>query len=376
MTNNFSIERVDRKQNDLIILIFIFLLVSIGVIMMFSASYNYGLQRFGNAGYFISQQLIALAIGAALFVIAVKVPLELVRKMIPMLLFVSLLLILLTLIPGVSREVMGARRWLFLGSFSFQPSELVKFSLILYLANILSKKSDRIHDFINSVLPPLLVVGIFGTLVYLQNDFSSALFIFVVCFFIFFIAGVRMLYFFGIGVTMVPVTLILLFSEEYRANRFMVFFGWKSDPSGIEYQITKSLQSLSNGGFWGRGLGSGVAKIGRLPEVQSDFVFASFAEEAGFLGVIFVLALFLGFGIRGIMLALKQKDKFKALLAFGLTVSILYQALINMAVVSNLLPTTGIPLPFFSHGGSSLMMILVMCGLLINISAGRRKEGE
>ncbi|MBN1648588.1 MAG: putative lipid II flippase FtsW [Spirochaetales bacterium] len=376
MFENFSIERVDRKQGDFIILIFVFLLTMIGLVMMFSSSYYYGLKRFGDPTHFLGQQLIALAIGFVLFLIAVKIPLRYLRAAVPVILFAALALTVLTLIPGVSREVMGARRWLFIGGFSFQPAEFVKLALVLYLAAILSKKGDNIHDFYNSILPPLIVVGLFVTLIYLQNDFSSALFIFIASFLLFFIAGVPWFYFVIIAIIIGILSLIMIFSAEHRVMRVLTFIEPQSDPLGAGYQMIRAQQSLAQGGFWGSGFGAGTAKLGGLPEAHSDFVFAVLGEEAGFLGVLFVLALFLGLGVRGFMIVMQTNNRFRALLAFGLTVSILYQALLNMAVVSGLVPATGIPLPFFSHGGTSLMITLIMCGLLINVSASRGEDDE
>ena len=374
MIDNFSIERVDRKQNDFIILVFIILLAGIGITMMFSASYYYGLKRFNDPNHFLTSQLISLCVGLALFFIAFKISLDLLRKSVPVVLFASLILTALTFLPGISEEVLGARRWLYIGPLSFQPSEAVKFALILYLASILSKKENRMGDFFNTVLPPLLIIAVFVALVYLQNDFSTAVFIFLSSFFMLFIAGVPIGYFLSLIVAAAPICVLLLFSKEHRVRRLVTFLDPASDPSGAGYQIIKAQQSLARGGLWGSGLGSGTAKLGGLPEVQSDFVFAVLGEESGFLGVVFVLALFLGFGIRGFMVAMRMKSKFKALLAFGITSSILYQALLNMAVVSGLVPATGIPLPFFSHGGTSLMVTLAMCGLLMNI-ANDKEDG-
>jgi cell division protein FtsW len=303
MSDRFTVERVDQSSTDYILLGILFVLIGIGISVLFSSSYFYGSKRFGDPQYFFHNQLIYIAVGTALGFLVSRLPISFIRKMVPGLLLFSLVLLLLTFVPVVGRPVLGARRWIFLGSFSFQPSEFAKLSVILYLASILSKKEERIDDLVNSVVPPLIITILIAAVIYIQNDFSTAIFILFLSLVMFFIAKIRLVYFIFLGVA-----------------------------------------SL----FWGVGLGQGTKKLGGLPEAHSDFVFAVLGEEAGFLGVLFICALFILFALRGYMIAFHRKDGFGFLLAFGITTSILFQALFNMAVVAGIIPATGIPLPFFS----------------------------
>jgi len=255
----------------------------------------------------------------------------------------------------------------------FPASEFVKLTLILYLAGIFGKKHEKIHDFFNSVLPPLLIVAVFTALILAQNDFSTAAFVMIVSLVMFYVAGVKYGYFVFIFTAIIPLAGIFLFSKEHRVRRIISFLDPGSDPANAGYQVLSAKRALSNGGFWGTGIGLGSRKLGGLPEAHSDFIFAVIGEEAGILGVAFILILFLSLAVRGYALALKFRDKnlFAYFLTFGLTTSILYQALINMAVVSGMVPVTGITLPFFSHGGSSVIVTFIMCGLLLNLSRNK-----
>ena len=270
---------------------------------------------------------------------------------------------------------MGARRWLFVFGQSFEPSELVKFSIVLYLAAIFSKKQDRINDPVNSLLPPLLVVSLFVALIYLQNDFSTAFFILLIALAMFLIAQVRILFFLLLSLLFVPLGGMLLFTKAHRVRRLMAFLNPLADPSGSGYQVIAAQSAFISGGFWGRGLGKGVRKLGGLPEAHSDFIYAVVGEETGFLGALFVLLLFLVLAWRGYSLAMKGKDSFTRYLAFGITSTITLQALLNIAVVTGLVPATGIPLPFFSSGGSSMLLTLTMGGVLFNLSR-QPQDGE
>jgi cell division protein FtsW len=284
-----------------------------------------------------------------------------------------LMLTVLTFVPGIGRPIMGARRWLFVFGQSFEPSELVKFSIVLYLAAIFSKKQDRINDPVNSLLPPLLVVSLFVTLIYLQNDFSTAFFILLIALAMFLIAQVRVLYFILLSLLFVPLGGMLLFTKAHRVRRLMAFLNPLADPGGSGYQVIAAQTAFISGGFWGRGLGKGIKKLGGLPEAHSDFIYAVVGEEAGFIGALFVLLLFLLLAWRGYSLAMKGKDSFTRYLAFGITSTITLQALLNIAVVIGLVPATGIPLPFFSSGGSSMLLTLAMGGVLFNLS--RQPQG-
>ena len=372
--NRFSAERVQRTSPDFVLIGVLILLIGLGLSMLYSASYYRAEVLYGEPEQFFRRQVMWIGLGAVAAVIAMQVPISLVRRGIPALLLVAFVLMILSFVPGVGAQYLGARRWIFLFGYSFQPSELVKLALVLYLAFILEKKQDRMDDPVNALLPPLIVVVLLASLIYLQNDFSTALFVSFVSLVMFFVARVRIRYFISLGVMAIPLATILLLSREHRVNRILAYLDPAHDPSDTGYQILASRTALVQGGFWGRGIGQGTRKFGSLPEAHSDFVFASIGEELGFIGVAVVLILFLAFAYRGFSIAFSTDDTFEALLAFGLTAVILFQALLNMAVVSGLVPATGIPLPFFSQGGSSVFVTLVMCGLLLGLS--RRARGE
>ncbi|MBN1698361.1 MAG: putative lipid II flippase FtsW [Spirochaetales bacterium] len=351
------------------------LLVGIGVSVLFSASYHHAEKLGKDSGYFLFKQLSWIFIGCIGAFLISHTPLEFFKKTVPVVLFVALVLSFLTFIPGIGQPISGARRWIFLFGQSFQPSEFVKVALVIYLSYILSRKKDRINDPVNSILPPLIVVLVFVTIIYFQNDFSTSFFIFFIALSIFFVANIRAVYFILFGIIAVPVGGILLFTKVYWVKKLMVFLNPQVDPSGTGWQIIQAHTALARGGLFGRGLGKGVKKLGALPEAHSDFIFAVIGEEMGFIGVLFVIALFVLFAYRGYHMAKKCRDPFRYYLAFGVTSVIFFQAILNMAVVVGLIPATGIPLPFFSLGGSSIFMALLMCGFLVNISRDLPREG-
>jgi cell division protein FtsW len=373
MNYSFSVEKIEHKSGDFMLALLIVLLAGIGLSTLFSASYYYGNFKFGDSEYFFTRQLRFMIAGIFLSFLVSRISLSFIKSMIPVLLLISFILMLATFIPGIGREMMGGRRWIVIAGHSFQPSEFVKLTIILYLANIFGKKHNRVHDFFNSILPPLLVVLVFTGLVIAQNDFSTAAFVMTIGLVMFYIAGVKYGYFLFIFSALVPLSGILLFSKEHRVRRIIAFLDPSSDPVNAGYQVLSARHALSSGGFWGTGIGLGTRKLGGLPEAHSDFIFAVLGEEAGILGVLFIIILFLALAVRGYSLALKFRENnlFEYFLTFGLTTSILYQALINMAVVSGMVPVTGITLPFFSHGGSSVVVTFIMCGLLFNLSRNR-----
>ncbi len=374
MNGRFQLEKAPGAQSDFILLMIIVLLAGCGFSALFSASYHYAGKYFNDSFLFIRKQVILGAVGVLLGFAAYKIPVDFIRRYTPLFLLGSIALILLTFMPGLSKEILGARRWIFLFGYSFQPSELAKLAIVLYLANIFDKKQDRMHELGNAVVPPLIILGIVIGLVMLQNDFSSAVFILIIGLSVFFMAGVPVLHFVYLLMAAVPISLIMLFTKPHRVERLIAFINPETDPVGSGYQVIAAQSALKNGGLWGQGLGNGLKKLGGLPEVHSDFIFASTAEEIGFIGVICIIALFLGFGARGFLRGYRSGTRYDFLLSFGLTSCILYQALFNLAVVSGLVPATGIPLPFFSSGGSSLMVSFIMCGFLLGVTRRQNEE--
>ncbi len=360
-------EKVEKKSSDFLLVIILILLIGIGVSLLYSASFYSAKRLDKDTNYFFLKQLGWIVLGGLGAFLMSTTPLELIKKAVPFFLVISFILMILTYIPGIGRTILGARRWLFIFNTSFQPSELVKFSLVLYLAFIFSKKEKDVNDLVNSILPPLLIVSVFVGLVFFQNDFSTAVFIFLICSFIFYIAKVRLVYFLFLGTIIIPFSLIMIFINENRVKRLISFLLPERDELGSGFQVIQSNLALFSGGVWGKGIGMGEVKE-VLPEANSDYIFAVIGEETGYIGVLFIILLFVFFAYRGFMIAFKSEDTFNYYLAFGITTMIVAQALINISVVAGLLPPTGIPLPFFSSGGSSMFVSLLMAGLLINIS--------
>jgi cell division protein FtsW len=354
----------------------VLLLAGIGMVTLYSSSYAFAERFFNNSYYFVFRQLLFGAGGLALFFIASRIRLELVRKLTGPLVALAALLCVLTFIPGVGVERLGASRWIRIASYTYQPSEMVKFALPLYLAHIFDKKQDSLNNFRSGILPPVMVTVLFFLLIYGQNNFSTAAFILVNALVIFFLAGVGFRYFIGAALIFLPLSAFMILSREHRVRRFVSFIKPEWDPLGAGYQVRSSLLTIMSGGFWGKGAGQGTRKLSSVPEIQSDFIFSAFAEEAGFIGVLLCFALFAVFAVQGYRGAWRSGPVFKRLLAAGMVTMIVSQSLLNIAVVSGSVPATGIPLPFFSAGGSSLATTLISAGLVLNvIRQGRQSSG-
>ena len=371
MSGNFIVEKENKKSCDFFLVSIIILLLGIGLSFLFSSSYPNALRLNRPPEYFLIRQVTMAIFGILGAMIIINTPIELIKKFVLALLIASFLLSVFVLLAG--KDIQGARRWIIIANRSFQPSEVVKLALILYLADALSKKEDKLNN-LYTLSHPVVVVIIFTLLIFAQNDFSTAIFLIFTSFTIFFIAGIKYRYFLAGIIAVTPFLLLLLLSKEHRIKRIIAFLDPESDPAGVGYQIIKAVDALSSGGFWGRGIGSGVKKFGTLPEAHSDFIFAAIGEEAGFIGIFLIITLFVLFAIRGYLIAFRCTDRFSFYTAFGITTSIFYQALMNMAVVSGAIPSTGITLPFFSHGGSSIFVTLIMCGILLNLSRYLKTE--
>jgi cell division protein FtsW len=364
-------------------------LTGVGLVTLFSASGAYsrlvaelartaGVEGAKRNLTFFEEQLFNAFVGLCCFAAASFIPVRTIRALVPAAVVIAALLCLLAVIPGIGDARKGASRWISIGVLGYQPSELVKLAAPLYLAHIFDRKQDALDSLARGILPPVLVLGMFFFLICLQNNLSTALFVVLNGLLIFFLAGVKLRYFLAAPVIITPVLAFIVLIRPHTLARLVSFFRIAADPLGADYQANASILSIASGGLWGKGLGQGTRKISSVPEIHSDFIFSAYTEETGFIGVVFFFALFLVFALRGYRAALAQEDLFRRLLGFSLVTSITTQMLINIAVVSGLLPVTGMPLPFFSHGGSSLVTSLVMAGLLVNISrspAKRRFDG-
>ena len=369
----FDAERAQSKNAAVHLLYFcVILLLGTGLVTLYSASYFFADRFFGDGHYFIKKQIIFGAAGLAAFFIFSRISLDILRKFILPFIVIAAFLCILTLIPGIGVERYGASRWIEFSSFSYQPSEMVKFALPLYLAHLIDKKSDNISNLYSGVLPPVLVTGLFFGLIYMQNNFSTAVFIILNAMIIFFLAGMRYRYFIAAVAMILPVSALLVFTKEYRVRRLVSFLRPEWDPMGAGFQVNASRDAIISSGFFGKGIGEGTRKLASIPEIHSDFIFCAYVEETGFIGILLFLALFAVFAFLGYTAALRSQSVFARILAAGLTTMIVLQMLLNIAVVSGALPATGIPLPFFSAGGSSLLTTLICAGLITNVA---RKGG-
>jgi cell division protein FtsW len=371
----FNLEKTGVHA-DHILIVSIFLLIGLGLVTLYSSSYIYAERFFGSSLYFISRQLIFLAIGLVLFLVVSRLDLDWIRKWsLPVVgILGSLFLCVLPFTElGVTRN--GASRWFRIGSETFQPSELVKLVLPLYLAHIFDKKQEQLNSLVQGIIPPFVISLLFVIIISMQSNFSTAGFITLNAMLIFYVAGVKARYFLTGMFMCMPFGLLLILTKEYRLRRILSYLNPAMDPHGAGYQVRASIMTIESGGFWGKGIGHGIGKLASVPEVQSDFIFSSYAEEAGFVGVLIFIVLFGLFVVRGYMAAMRAPDTYRRLLAFGLVTMIMFQMLLNIAVVSGSIPATGIPLPFFSAGGSSLIMTLIAVGMVVNISrSGEESE--
>ncbi|MDR1248733.1 MAG: putative lipid II flippase FtsW [Treponema sp.] len=372
----FDVESSARKYRaDHVLIACVLLLTGVGLATLYSASYAFG-ERFYQSGlYFFSKQVIYCVIGMAAFFVASWIKLSTLRRFIIPMVVVAIVLCMLPFVPGIGVTKNGASRWIRVPpDNTFQPSELVKLTLPFYLAHIFSKKQERINTLVSGILPPAMITLSFFILIYLQNNFSTAVFITLNALFMFFFAGVRYRYFICGAITLVPVSAFLVMSKEHRLRRVISFIMPNWEPQGAGFQVHSSLLSIGSGGLLGKGFGQGTRKIASVPEIQSDFIFSSFSEETGLVGVFLFYALFAVFTVQGYRAALKCRDMFRRLLGCGLVTMISSQALLNTAVVSGAVPATGLPLPFFSAGGSSLAITLLIAGLIVNISRNREEN--
>jgi len=364
----FDAEKAQSQKTIHLFYLCVTLLMGTGLVTLYSASYSFAARFFGNGNYFIVRQLFFSAAGIALFFIFARIKLDILRKCVLPLVCAAAGLCILTLIPGIGVERYGASRWIEIGSFSYQPSEMVKFALPLYLAHLLDKKSDNLNSFYSGVLPPVVVTGLFFALIYGQNNFSTAVFLVFNAMIVLFLAGIRFRYFLAAIVMIVPVSALLVFTREHRVRRLLSFLRPQWDPLGAGFQVNASKDAIISSGLWGKGIGEGSRKLSSIPEIHSDFIFSAYVEEAGYIGVLLFFALFTVFAVLGFKAALNSKTVFGRLLAAGLTTLIASQTMLNAAVVSGALPATGIPLPFFSAGGSSLLTTMVCAGLIANVA--------
>ena len=316
--------------------------------------------------YYIKRHILTMILGTIALVAAYRVKPALLEKMAVPLLLLSGLLLMMVFVPHVGMKAGGARRWLKLGIMTFQPSELVKLAMVIFLARYLSRPEYDPEDFW-CFIKPLLIMTLFQAIFLKQPDFGATMSLFVLTMGMLFVAGARVRYLASLLVLAVPVVYKLA-QEPYRLRRIVSFLDPWKDSQGSGFQLVQSFISLGSGGLTGLGLGESKQKLSYLPAKHTDFIFCLVGEELGLIGAAVVIALFLLLFLRGVSIANRMKDRFYYFLAYGLTMMIAVQALINFAVVTGMVPTKGLPLPFMSYGGSALLVNMAIVGLLLRIS--------
>ncbi len=343
-------------------------LVSIGVVMVYSASAIMAADRFHDPLHFLKRQAMWVILGMAALWAGMRFDYRRLERFVVPLLAVSFVLLVVVLVPPFGQEINGTRRWLRLGPVSFQPVELAKLSLLLYLASFLARREEAMASFGRGLLPLLLMAGGMAGLTLLQPDMGNAMVLVILTLALAYLGGARVMHMGFIAGAALPLCAIAIAMKPYRLRRMASFMNPWNDPQGSGFQIIQSFLALGSGGWLGRGLGESKQKLFYLPEAHTDFVFAIIGEEFGIAGAAVVVALFTLLIWRGLRIGLRAPDAFGSYLALGLTVMLATQTIVNLGVVTGSLPTKGLPLPFISFGGSALTMTLFSAGILLNIS--------
>lgn len=354
-------------KSDKLLFTVTLLLVCCSVVMVYSASAHQAADRFGSATLFVGKQLVWAVLGIGVMLAAMRVDYHTLRRPSVIWALVAVTVVALFSVFFFAPRN-GTQRWMILGPVSLQPSELAKLTAIVFAAALLELRMARVNDVRYSVGPIAVVALALSALIVSEPDFGTAVVLLAVVGAVIFGAGLSYRYLVGMGLLLMPAAIALVILEPYRMRRLFAFLNPEADPSGASYQLNQSLIAVGSGGGLGRGLMEGVQKLYYLPEAHTDFIYAVIGEELGLLGTSFILACFTVIAWRGLRAALVAPDRFGALLAIGLTMMISLQALVNMSVVLGLAPTKGIPLPFVSNGGSSLLVSLLAMGILLNIS--------
>ena len=363
-----------RGGVDRIFLIIVVLLVCYGSIMVASASYVFARSTMGDSFYFIKKQLLWATIGIIAMIVMSVVDYGFLKKATPLIFIVSYFLLWLVFVPGLGVTNKGATRWVNLYVIQFQPSDIMKFALVLIMALYISKFQQKAKTFQYGLLCPACIVVLVCGTVALEKHMSATIILFIIGASMIFIAGADMKWIGGIGATFVAAAAGIILFTDYTKARVDAWLHPERDPGGSAWQPYQSLLAIGSGGLFGVGLGNSYQKHLWLPEPQNDFIFAIVCEELGMVGAFTLIALFMLLMWRGFYIAIKAPDTFSSMLVMGLTLKVSIQAILNIAVVTTTIPTTGIALPFFSYGGTALVMQLAEMGIILSIS--RFSSGE
>lgn len=355
--------KIDKK-----LLISVLILSIFGLLMIYSASNIWSEYKYNDPYKFIKNQLLFFIIGLILIYIITKIDINFIKKNSNNILLICFILLVLVLIPGIGKVRNGSRSWFGIGPLGIQPSEFAKLGLIIYTSKYLSSNDKIIKNIKTGLLPLFTIILIFALLIMLESDFGTMMVIILTLSVLIYVSGPNLKFFIKLGMLGLLAITGLIIIAPYRMKRIVSFLNPWSDPLGSGFQVIQSLYAISPFSLLGTGFNSSIQKNFYLPEPQTDFIFSIIAEEFGIIGSIFVITCFAYIFYRSIKISLKQTDLFKKYLSFGLSFGIILQASLNLAVVTNLIPCTGITLPFLSYGGSSLLISMISIGLILNIS--------
>lgn len=350
-------------------------LIFLGIVMIYSSSGVYAMQELGDSLYYLKKHLLFLMLSIVFMIVVMALDYRDLQKFAKPMMLAALGMLVLVLIPGIGKTSFGAQRWFKIGPFFLQPSEFVKIVMMIYVADFLSRKQNRIISFWHGFVPIMAVLGLASALIVKQPDLGSAVLIGMVVLIMIFIAGARMRHLGVLGLLVFPAFYVFVYRVAYRWRRIVTFLDPWKDPTGAGFQLTQSQIALGNGGIFGVGLGKSVQKLFYLPAAHTDFILSIIGEELGLIGTFTVVLLFAVLVIQGARIAKRTTDSFGYFLSIGIVSMIGMQASLNIGVSIGALPTKGLPLPFISYGGSALMVTMMMVGLLLNISRINDLEG-
>ncbi len=365
---------VKKKSLDFGLLIIVLVLMIFGVVMVFSASYYDTISESGNPYYYLLRVSVWFAAGLVIMFVLSAIPYELYYKLAPVILAVSLILLVLLFTPlGDDRG--GAVRWIEIGPVTFMPGEVAKLGALIFAAWYYTKYAKFTYTFTKGVLPMLMLAGMFFILIYLQPNLSTAIIICGIIIGMMFVAGIKISYFIGLMVAGIGAVTVLIFTKgEFHMARVLSFLDPFADPQGDSYQVIQSLLALATGGVYGVGPGNSIQKAQYLPEAQNDFIFAIIGEEYGFIGCLVLMTVFILLIWKGAMVSMNAANRFGMLLAAGITILFALQVIMNIAVVTSVMPPTGVILPFISYGGNAMLVFSAAAGILLNISKYRKES--
>jgi cell division protein FtsW len=362
----------DLERHDMIILLMAVALTCFGVVMVYSTSSVMAAKKFHDGFYFLKRQGIYALLGFGAMACAMRIDYQIWRRFAVPILLACIVLLIVVFIPGIGVSAKGASRWIRLPGFNLQPSELAKIALIVYMAYSLDKKQEKVKFFSTGFAPYMVILAVMLLILLKQHDLGSALTLAFVAFMMLFVAGARLSYIIGMGILAVPFVWYFIVSEPYRWDRIKAYLDPWKDPTGTGFQIIQSWIAVGTGGVFGQGLGESKQKLFYLPEAHTDFILAVAGEELGFIGIAVIAGMFLLLVLRSIRVAIYAEDTFGRFLAYGIAVLLGTEAFVNMAVVTGMVPTKGLALPFISYGGSSLIVTLFAIGILLNVSSRMR----